>query len=509
MQATSLFTCSTHLCADSIESLPGIQGVFALATYQVDQHELDAHRGKAGHDRPDDAQACHANGDDDDDDDDDDDGTPSRGPAYSRRGTCSIRTAAPTPDGNMTSQVVDQHSMPAILDTKWSLADLTPTPSASTAVPPSRSLGTLGVANAQGHVTIHRLVRSTGADTANAYCLDELAILKINHKNALCLSLDWSDRTGGHHHGYPDAQLHRREASSDAALIVSQSDGSLAFLPSVAEALQSESIEDSLASTHLDQKPAPAPASDDNDDDDDDDDDDDRNSSDEREAMHRDRHDQLNLAYPSRPRGLETWHAHDFEAWIAAFDCWSGGQVVWSGGDDLAMKGWDLRTPNTGAGRRPTFAVTRGFDGGVTSMQSHHLRQHLWAVGSYDANVRLFDARAPLRPVSETPVGGGVWRTKWHPTDPSLLLVGCMHDGFKVLSLPSIAQLEPGAKLQRGDEMDIVTRFDDHASLAYGCDWDRGLSPSSSSSSSSSSSAAKRNVYSCSFYDATMHIWSS
>ena len=117
---------------------------------------------------------------------------------------------------------------------------------------------------------------------------------------------------------------------------------------------------------------------------------------------------------------------------------------------------------------------------------------------SYDSVLRLFDARSPLRPVSETQAGGGIWRIKWHPTDASKLLVGCMHDGFKILSLDELQANESGSRLSRGQEMDIVTRFDKHDSLAYGCDWDRGLDEESN-----------RLVYSCSFYDAQMHIWRS
>lgn len=48
------------------------------------------------------------------------------------------------------------------------------------------------------------------------------------------------------------------------------------------------------------------------------------------------------------------WHAHDFEPWIAAFDCWDP-STVWTGGDDLKLKGWDLRQ----GCEQPTFVNKR------------------------------------------------------------------------------------------------------------------------------------------------------
>ncbi|KAG8987658.1 hypothetical protein FRB90_003223 [Tulasnella sp. 427] len=108
----------------------------------------------------------------------------------------------------------------------------------------------------------------------------------------------------------------------------------------------------------------------------------------------------------------ETWKAHDFEPWIAAWDYWSGGQVIYTGGDDCKMKGWDLRQGTSTA----TF-VNKNFEGGVTTIQSHPYEEHVLAVGSYDSTVRLFDTRKPLRPLLQMDVGGGAWRVKWHPSE--------------------------------------------------------------------------------------------
>lgn len=167
--------------------------------------------------------------------------------------------------------------------------------------------------------------------------------------------------------------------------------------------------------------------------------------------------------------------AHDFEAWITAFDCWNP-NTIYSGGDDSKFKKFDTRT-------EPATAVvmSKAHDAGVTSIHSNVYKEFLLVSGSYDECVNVWDTRKLRFPLFSQSLGGGVWRLKFDPYHGDLLLAACMHNGFQVIDV--------------NERLRVRASFSEHKSLAYGADWHCGQE------------STTKTVASASFYDHLLCLW--
>ena len=178
------------------------------------------------------------------------------------------------------------------------------------------------------------------------------------------------------------------------------------------------------------------------------------------------------------------WKAHNFDAWITAYDRWNT-HIVYSGGDDCLLKGWDTRTECN----KPIF-VNKNHTMGVCALQSSSLVEHLFASGSYDEQVHIWDSRTMRDSLMSCNVGGGVWRLKWHPQKANFLLAACCHSGFHVLKVDTHVQ----------NKAEVIASYTEHESLAYGADWGR-------SSCFDDVCGLHEAMATCSFYDHRLDLW--
>uniref|UniRef100_A0A1I8PQF6 methylated diphthine methylhydrolase n=2 Tax=Stomoxys calcitrans TaxID=35570 RepID=A0A1I8PQF6_STOCA len=162
----------------------------------------------------------------------------------------------------------------------------------------------------------------------------------------------------------------------------------------------------------------------------------------------------ISLAAWSSERNLEmirSWHAHEFEAWICAFDKWDK-NLVYTGGDDTFLHVYDLRSETRSM-------VNKSHNAGVTCLLSHPKREKILLTGSYDEKLRTFDTRTMKTPLSELDLQGGIWRIKSDPVKHDLMLCACMYHNFSIVDLCNV--YSPS----------LVGKFEEHESICYGADW--------------------------------------
>nr|XP_971820.1 PREDICTED: diphthine methyltransferase isoform X2 [Tribolium castaneum] len=143
----------------------------------------------------------------------------------------------------------------------------------------------------------------------------------------------------------------------------------------------------------------------------------------------------------------ESWHGHEFEAWICAFYYWDP-NIVFSGGDDCRFLKFDKR-----AGVGP-LSCNRRHEAGVTSMHSNVGKEFILATGSYDETARFWDIRQLKNCLSLVKMPGPLWRLKWDPYDHKYLLAACMLGGVHII-----------------DNSEIIDSYYQHKNIAYGADW--------------------------------------
>eukprot|EP01135_Chromosphaera_perkinsii_P012004 Nk52_evm12s2568 gene=Nk52_evmTU12s2568 len=214
---------------------------------------------------------------------------------------------------------------------------------------------------------------------------------------------------------------------------------------------------------------------------------------------------QVSLWSLSESRGLsqlQTWQAHDYEAWITAFD-YHHPEIVFSGGDDCLLRGWDTRS----ACASPIFANRRCHSMGVCSIQSHPSREEVFASGSYDENICVWDRRQMRQPlVTIEGGGGGVWRLKWCPSsgcERDWLFAACMHNGYYVYDVDILGG---GASTITAP----LVHYPEHESLAYGADWVRRVGAEDDKETEKGETSEDTSGWwmaTCSFYDHSLQMW--
>jgi diphthine methyl ester acylhydrolase len=194
-------------------------------------------------------------------------------------------------------------------------------------------------------------------------------------------------------------------------------------------------------------------------------------------------------------RFSQSWSAHDYECWTCAWDQFDS-NIVYSGADDNLMKIWDIRN------YQQAIHINRKHTMGICSIVSDDRNDQQFFTGSFDEYLRLWDKRQLNEPLKMIKLGGGVWKIKPYPNNKDILLCACMQNGFVIVDMKTST---------------IQCHYQQHGSLAYGCDWQRMDSVNQLTdllddcmnveSNENHTNSFDCLIASCSFYDKTIHVW--
>ncbi|CAL9728309.1 diphthine methyltransferase [Monosporozyma unispora] len=194
---------------------------------------------------------------------------------------------------------------------------------------------------------------------------------------------------------------------------------------------------------------------------------------------------------------------HSLECWTAEFGQLSPFEnVLFTGGDDATIIAHDLRSKSKiWSNNRIHGAGVVGIKCSTPNFRSN--RPTSIITGSYDDHIRSLDLRmmgdmiypgsnVPTAKFSELNLGGGVWRFSELPlslkknqsTDKNTLMVCCMYDGAKIVTMDENEE-------NNGNEYFQIQHYlkSGHESMCYGGDWCPDF------------------VATCSFYDKSLQLW--
>lgn len=228
---------------------------------------------------------------------------------------------------------------------------------------------------------------------------------------------------------------------------------------------------------------------------------------------------------------------HSLEAWVTAFsppqpEPGAEGEAqdqhhhpftLFSGGDDSALKYTTYDpSPSPSLSDPPSHTpypplTIRSHGAGVTSIlplpPSLPCAPHLVLTGSYDDHLRLHTIQPPhatygarrANLLAERDLGGGVWRlnlvrsltraddASWEVT----VLASCMHAGARVVRVRGLGEEVVG-------DVEVLARFEEHASMNYGSDWSR---LESRVAANGEEKVEEVLCVSTSFYDRLLCVW--